>query len=117
MTIQAAAERLREHVGSEQDRWDVSREYLRLTDPTPLTPELLKRLGFEYDYGELVIGTNATDLESGAWINRNKHGQWFVGGGSFWHRTFVCIPELTTLGQLRMLCASLGVPLTEQPNG
>ncbi len=122
MTIQAAVERLRAHEAAMQtkrgrdipeylgekeslvrDLADTSREYLRLTDPTPITPDLLKRLGFkEIEFGYLECGLMLAASDASEWFIRQKPDRlmpWQI------------YPR--TLGELRSLANRLGVPLKE----
>jgi hypothetical protein len=95
------------------DCWDLSREYLRLTDPTPLSPEVLKRVGF----------ATVETFEDGSGCILQNGGLRFVAarhGGGFWtaadefgNRQLADSIEPRTLGELRMLALRLGIPLKE----
>lgn len=80
---------------------------MTLTDPTPITEELLKRVGFTFD-------------EDGWWIQMQGN----VVNRLYWLEGLVSVrgerrrhislcTGARTVGQLRMLCAALSITLTE----
>jgi len=102
--LKNAAERLRngdeiyqQTFQAAADEGRLAREYLRLTDPTPLTPDVLKRVCFEqfmwvYDNGCKVFVDSGSSLEH-------------------WAAALQFPPR--NLGELRQLANRLNLTLTE----
>jgi hypothetical protein len=121
MSIQAAAERLRQDAQDIVRFWNIrqrvidhdgaasiAEEYLRLTNPTPLSITVLKQVGFEevpqvrshWQCGTLLVGDY-------------KHERcWFVREPKA-DRQLPSDLAPRTLGELRQLANRLGIPLKE----
>jgi len=89
------------------DLFRLSNEYLRLTDQAPLTPDVLKRVGFEQ-----IAGARSGNIELGKLqVEFNAYRSvWVVCEGAMFNH--IWYPP-RTLGELRMLTMRLGITLNE----
>jgi hypothetical protein len=122
-TISEAAERLMRHrtnwseeyrdTQQGSDEATLASEYLRLTEPTPLTPEALKRVGFAtvetFEDGSGCILQNSILR----FVALRHGGGFWTAGDKFGNRQLADSLEPRTLGELRMLAMRLGIELKE----
>jgi hypothetical protein len=119
--VQAAAERLRNADasginyddiygrGEELDWLTLARAYLALHDPTPLDEAWLKAVGFEVDVRDgkapsMFLDRLRISLKWKQWTT------WLKTGVNDW----ITMSVVATRGDVRRLCAALGVTLLEE---